>query len=76
MWKNQAGKFTTSKTVNVYFCLLEFSVTKIIPWKCHVDNYTTVRCGTILGRDLLNVLRMDLNFSENIVNGGERPYEG
>ena len=36
-WETQAGKFTTSKKVNVYFCLIEFSTTKIVSWKYHVD---------------------------------------
>ena len=36
-WGTQARKFTTSKKVNVDFCLPEFSATKIVSWKCHVD---------------------------------------
>ena len=38
----QDGKFTTSNKVNVDFCLLEFSATKIVTWKCHVDDPLTV----------------------------------
>ena len=30
----------------------------------------------ILGRDLLTALGMDINFSENIMIGGHRPYKG
>ena len=29
-WETQAGKFTTSKKVNVYICLTEFSATKSV----------------------------------------------
>ena len=36
MWKTQAGKFTTSKKVNIDFYVLEFSATKIVAWKFHV----------------------------------------
>ena len=76
MWENQTGKFTTSKKVNVYFCLPEFSTTKIVPWKCHVANKTNIRYNMILGRDLLITLGLDLKFSENLFIGGEGPYEG
>ena len=30
----------------------------------------------IIGRDLLTALGPDLNFSENLIIGGEGPYEG
>ena len=76
MWENQVGKFTTSKKVNVYLCLLEFSATKIVTWKCHVDEYTNGRCSMIIGRYLLNSLGMDSNLSENIIIGSKGPYEG
>ena len=48
--------------VNVDFCLLEFSTTKIVTWKCHVEKYATGRNDIILGRDLLTALVLDLNF--------------
>ena len=75
-WEIQARKFTTSKKVNVYFCLPEFSSTKIVTWKCHVDKFTTGRYGMILGRDLLTALGLDLNWSENVIIGGRGPHEG
>ena len=37
MWEIQAGKFTTSQKVNVDFCLPEFSATKIVSWKYHIN---------------------------------------
>ena len=66
MWETQAGKFNTSKKVNVYFCLPEFSSTKIVTWKCHIDESTKGRYDMILGRDLLTalVLVLDIIFSE------------
>ena len=51
MWETQAGKFTTSNKVNVNFCLSEFSVTKMVMWKFHVEEFTKSRYNMILGKD-------------------------
>ena len=59
-WETQAGKFTTSQKVNIYFCLPSFHATEIVSWKCHVYNQTNIRYVMIIGRDLLG---MDLKFS-------------
>ena len=74
MWENQAGKFTTSKKMNIDFCLPEFSVTKIVMWKFHVNESTNSRYDMSLGRDLLTALGLDLKFSENIIIIEEGPY--
>ena len=76
MWETQAGKFTTPKKLNVYFSVPEFSATKIVSLKYHVDNKTNSRYDMILGRDLLYALGLDLNLSGNIIIGGDGPYEG
>ena len=55
----------TSKKVNVDFCPQEFSTTKIVSWKCHVDNKNNSRYDMILGRDLLTAPELDKKFSEN-----------
>ena len=75
MWETQSRKFTTSKKVNVDFCLPEFSATKIVTCKCHVYEFTNGRYNMILGRYLLNALGMDLKFSKNVIYGEEGPYE-
>ena len=62
--------------MNVDFCLPEFSATKIVPWKCRVDNFTNIRYNMILGRDLINALGLDIKFSGNIVIGGKGSYKG
>ena len=62
--------------MNVDFCLPEFSATKILSWKCPVDNKINRSYDMILGRDLITALGLDLKFSENIIIGGEGPYEG
>ena len=76
MWETQSGNFTTSKKVNVAFCLTEFSATKIVTWKFHMDESTNVRYDMILGRDLINALGLYLKFSDNFIIGGEGTYEG
>ena len=76
MWETQSGKYTTSKKVNVEFCLPEFSATKIVTWKCHVYKYTNVRYNMVLGREPLTALGLDLKFSDNFIIGREGPYEG
>ena len=76
MWKNQAGKFTTSKKVNIEFCLPKFSATNIVTWKFHVDESTNGRDYMILGRDLITALGLYLKFSENVIIGREGPCEG
>ena len=58
------------------FLLLEFSATKIVTWKCHVDKSTNGRYNMILGRDLLTALVLDIKFSDHFILGGEGPYEG
>ena len=75
MWETQAGKLATSKKMNVEICLPYFSVTKIIPWKWYVDEYTNGRYDMIIDRDLLTVLELDLKFSKNVIYGEEGPYE-
>ena len=76
MWETQAGKFMTSKKVNIDFCILEFSATKIVTWKCHVDESTNGRYEMILVIYLLTALGLDLKFSYNVIIGGEGPYKG
>ena len=75
-WETQAGKFTTSEKVNVDFCLLESSGTKIVSFKCHVDRSTNSRYNMILGRYLLTDLGLDHKFSENIIIGCGGPFKG
>ena len=71
MRETQYGKLTTSKKMSIFFFLLEFSATKIISFKCHIDNCVTGRYVMILGRYLLTALVLDLTFSENIAMRGE-----
>ena len=76
MRETQSRKFATSNKLSVYFCLPEFIATNITSWRCQVDNSTTGRYGTILGRYLLTVLVLDTKFSEDITICSKGPYEG
>ena len=75
MWENQAWKSTTSKRVNIDFFFPEFSATKIVTWKFHMEKSTNSIYYMILGRDLLTTLGMDLKFSDNVIIGEEVTYK-
>ena len=50
MWEIHAGNFMTLKKVNVHFLPPKFSATKIVMWKCHVDESTNGRYDMILDK--------------------------
>ena len=50
-WQTQAFKFTTNDTETVEIYLPEFSTTKIVTWKCHINESIESRYDIILGRD-------------------------
>ena len=62
-WETQAGKFMTSKKLNVDFCLPEFSATKIVSWKWQVASSSNNRYDMVLGRYILTPLGLYLKFS-------------
>ena len=74
MWETQAGKFTTSKKVNIYFLLQEFSTTNIVAWKCHVEESNNSIYEIILCKDPLTSLLLQPKSSENVITGREGPY--
>ena len=59
----------TSKKVNIDFFLPEFSATKVVTLKCHLDESTNGRYYMILGRYLLTALVLDIKFSGNVIIG-------
>ena len=75
-WENQAGKFTTSKKVNIEFYQPEFGATKIVTWECHVAKSTNSRYDMILDIYLLTALGLDLKFSEKIILGSDGQFKG
>ena len=75
-WGTQVGKFTSLKKLNLDFFLPEFSATKIVIWKCHIDKSTNGRYDMIIVRDILSELVPDLKFSDNIISVREGTHEG
>ena len=45
-------------------------------WKFHTDESINSGYDMILVRDLLTELGLDIKFSDNVIVGGEGPYEG
>ena len=43
---------------------------------CHVDDSAKGRYNMILGRNLLTTLGLDIKFSDRVIVGVERLYEG
>ena len=74
-FQTQAGKFTTTKIVNVNICLKEFSA-KIMTCEYHVDDFDEGRYVMILGRYFLTAFGLNIEFSNHIVIGGCGPYKG
>ena len=60
--------------MNVYFCLSELSTTKIVTWKCHVDESTEGRHITILGIYRLKALGPDIKLPDNVIIGVDGPF--
>ena len=75
-WQIQVRNFTTNHKVKVNLCLPELSVTNILTWECHVDNFTDFRFSMILGRYLLTAPGLDLNIFKQVISVGEGTYKG
>ena len=67
MQEIQSGEFTIQKNVNVDLWIPEFSATKIVTWKCHVDESTNSRYDMNLGRDLLTSMGLHIKFFYNVI---------
>ena len=52
----QAGTITTNLKVKIHYTLPELSMTKIVTWNCHVDDFSNGRQEMVLGRDILTAL--------------------
>jgi len=68
-WNTMGGQFTTDKTGVVTFLLPEFNLKKQITWEFHVDGRSkpSETYGMIIGRDLLGILGIILNFNDQTV---------
>ena len=63
----QEGKITTNIKFNIDFTLPELSVTKIVMWDFHVDDFDKIRYNMILGRDILTELGLNLKTYDHVI---------
>ena len=57
----------TNKWVRIKFLLPKFNATKIVMLGFLVDELTKSRHDVILGRDIINSLRLYIRFSEHVI---------
>jgi hypothetical protein len=64
-WSTKAGNFKTDQNVKVKFMLPAFHENRDIEWTCYVDESddNLSRYDMIIGRDLIQELKMDFLFS-------------
>ena len=76
-WATKAGTFTTSSTAKIKLSLPELDSNKIVTWDCYVDDSTEKqRYDVIIGRDLLSVLKLNLDFDTMSISCEKGPYMG
>ena len=68
----QADSITTNLKFKIYFTLPELRATETVTWDCHVDDSAKVRYETVLSRDILTSLGMNLKFSDHVIEA----YDG
>ena len=63
----QEGNITTNINFNIGFTFPELIAMKILTWSCHVGDYVLVRYYTILDRDILTLLGLNLKLSYHAI---------
>ena len=73
MWCNEkkGGSLTANHKVKFYYNLPEFSTIETVAWNCHVDAFSKLRYGMILGRDLLIALVSYFKYYYHVIKGGD-----
>jgi hypothetical protein len=68
-WSTKAGNFKTNQKVKVKFMLPAFQENRDIEWTCYVDESddNLSRYDMIIGRDLVQELKMDFLFSVKLM---------
>ena len=70
VWHTLGGTFTTRRKQSVKFRLPEFSNSKTIDWKFHIDETTKpdqAQYDMIIGTDLMEELGIDLSFNRKVI---------
>ena len=63
--KYTSRNFTKTFMVKVEFSLPVLSATKIVTWKCHMDDSLSGRYDMVIGRHIFSKLVIDLKFYTN-----------
>jgi len=71
IWNTAAGPMETSKKTKLQFMLPELSETKLIEWKMHVMESTTMNYDIIIDRDILEELGIVINFKTKQITWDE-----
>ena len=75
-WCIKSGDITTNIIVKIYFTLPELSLTKIVTWYCHVDDFAKSGYYMISGRYILTAFGSNLKLSKHVVKADGGSLKG